>query len=65
MMDDTRKVRVTNLPFGSIWLIGWMFTLGYILPESALSFWEAAGKVLFTYIIWPISLGMELSGRGF
>ena len=61
-MSDTQKVRVTNWPFGSIWTIGFLFTMGYIPQEVSLSFWEVVGKVLFTYIIWPLLLGTELSG---
>jgi hypothetical protein len=63
-MTDTQKVKVTNLPVGGIWLVGWMFTLGYIPLTGDLSFWEIVGKLLFTYLIWPLQLGIELSSGG-
>ena len=61
-MDDTQKVKITNWRFGGVWTIGFMFTLGYILPEGISSFWETVGQVLFTYLLWPLLLGVELSG---
>jgi hypothetical protein len=64
-MDDTRKVKVTNWRYGSIWTIGFLFTLGYVSQLSELSFWEAVIQLLLTYLVWPLLLGMELSGGGF
>ena len=38
---------------GSIWLIGWLFTIGYM----KLSFWHA----VLGLVIWPYYLGTTLS----
>ena len=40
---------------GSLWLIGWLFTLGYL----HLPFWRA----VLGLIIWPYFLGAGVAGR--
>ena len=38
---------------GSLWLIGWMFTIGYLhLPLT---------RALFAILLWPYDLGRSLS----
>ena len=37
---------------GTIWFIGWLFTIGYM----QLSFW----KIVFGIVIWPYFLGQGL-----
>lgn len=39
---------------GSLWFIGWLFSLGYL----QLGFW----KGLFVILLWPYFLGVGLSG---
>ncbi len=39
---------------GSVWLIGWLFTIGYV----QLPFWW---KGLLALIIWPYYLGSHLA----
>jgi hypothetical protein len=40
---------------GSIWLIGWLFTIGYL----HLPFWKA----VLALIIWPYSLGTTFAPK--
>ncbi len=40
---------------GSIWVIGWLFTIGYL----HLHFWPG----VFAIIIWPYYLGNTLAAR--
>ena len=61
-MSDTQKVKVTNWPFVGIWFIGWLFTMGYVPSEEAVSSWEIVWHLLYTYLVWPLVLGIELSG---
>ncbi len=48
-----KKVVVKNVFAGSIWFIGWLFTLGF----CQLSF----GKGLFALLVWPYYLGQMLA----
>ena len=63
--NKTQKVKITNAPMGTIWMIGWLFSIGYLgyLIESA-SVWQAIGQLLVMYVVWPILLGMRLAGGG-
>jgi hypothetical protein len=47
MSSEKTKVKVDVM--GPIWLIGWLFTLGFL----QLSFW----KGLLAIIVWPYYLG--------
>ncbi len=40
---------------GSIWFVGWLFTIGYV----HLSFWKA----VLALVIWPYFLGATLGPR--
>jgi len=44
------KIKVTNGCGGAIWIIGWLFTVGYM----KLAFWPAALALL----IWPYHIGV-------
>ena len=46
--DRTFKVE-QHVSFGIIWIIGWLFTVGFLKH----SFWQGA----LALIIWPYSLG--------
>jgi len=48
------KVKVNNSGFGIIWIIGWLFTLGFL----KLSFWSGVLAIL----VWPYYIGSHLSG---
>ena len=67
MMSDNKihEVRVTNTPIATTWVMGWLFSVGYLggFIESA-SAWEAIGQLLVMYFAWPILLGMRLAGGG-
>jgi hypothetical protein len=47
MSSEKTKVKVDVM--GPVWLIGWLFTLGFL----QLSFW----KGLLAIIVWPYYLG--------
>ena len=48
------NIRIENHTFaGSIWFIGWLFTIGFL----QLSFW----KGVLAIIIWPYYLGSAFS----
>jgi hypothetical protein len=55
IMSDDRKSRVDVSGLaGPIWLIGYLFTLGYLhLPFQ---------QALFAIVIWPYYLGAKLAG---
>lgn len=42
---------VTDQGLGTIWFMGWLFTIGYL----HLSFW----KGVLAFIIWPYYLGVK------
>lgn len=48
------KIKVENSSFGIIWVIGWLFTIGFL----KLMFWQG----VLAIIIWPYYLGSALSG---
>jgi hypothetical protein len=48
------KIRINNSGFGIIWVIGWLFTLGFL----KLTFWNGVLAIL----IWPYYIGSFLSG---
>ncbi len=47
------KMKINNSGFGIIWLIGWLFTLGFL----KLTFWNGVLAIL----IWPYYIGSTLS----
>jgi len=50
-----QKVVVRGCDFGIVWMIGWLFAIGFL----KLSFW----KGLIGIIVWPYLLGAALGGR--
>lgn len=48
----TYKCRDTGAGMGLIWVIGWIFTIGYV----GLGFWQA----VLAIVIWPYFLGVSL-----
>ncbi len=48
------KIKIENSSFGVIWVIGWLFTLGFL----NLTFWKGVLAIL----IWPYYIGSFLSG---
>jgi hypothetical protein len=46
------KVAVNSWGSGSLWLIGWLFTIGYL----KLAFWPA----VLALFIWPYDLGVAI-----
>jgi len=48
-MPDPRKVSAST---GSLWFVGWLFTIGYV----GLPFWKA----VLALVIWPYFLGAKL-----
>lgn len=48
------------------WLAGFLFTLGYVGIDmewyATLNRFQQIGCWILTYLIWPLLLGMELSG---
>ncbi len=55
-MADTQRGRGTTagISFGSIWFMGWLFTLGY----AGLAF----GSGFWALFVWPFYLGRALAG---
>ncbi len=47
------KIKVENSCFGIFWVIGWLFTLGFL----QLTFWKGVLAIL----IWPYYIGSALS----
>jgi len=52
--DDGQKCAPgTPISIGSIWFIGWLFTIGY----ADLGFWQSA----LGLVIWPYFLGSAIA----
>lgn len=51
-MNDQAKVVVRGGDFGIVWILGWMFTLGFL----KLGLWKA----VLGLIVWPYFLGAAL-----
>lgn len=47
------KIKIENSSFGVIWVIGWLFTLGFL----KLTFWKGVLAIL----VWPYYIGSVLS----
>lgn len=54
---DTSKVKVNVSVATNIWLIGGLFTLGYVMYPS-MKWWE----LVVTMILWPLVLGIACRG---
>lgn len=53
-MADRERVSVdANVSLGSLWIVGWLFTIGF----EQLTFW----KGVLAVVIWPYFLGAGLS----
>jgi len=52
-MSECNKMKVDAS--GPIWLIGWLFTLGFV----KLGFWKAVLAIL----VWPYFLGVALADK--
>ena len=48
------KIKVENSGFGIIWIVGWLFTIGFL----KLMFWQG----VLAIIVWPYYIGSALSG---
>ena len=53
--DHNHRCGTAQAPIsiGSIWFIGWLFTIGY----AELTFWKA----VLALVIWPYFLGAEIA----
>jgi len=52
---DKQRIKIENHTFtGSLWCIGWLFTIGYL----KLSFWWG----VLAIIIWPYLVGSHFAG---
>ncbi len=50
-MNEMNNIIVSNDGLSTLWMIGWLFTIGYL----KLSFW----KGVLAIIIWPYYLGVK------
>lgn len=48
------KIKIENSSFGMIWVIGWMFTIGFLKL--------AFGKAVLAIVLWPYYIGDMVSG---
>lgn len=57
MSDTPRRIRVEHHGgLGLIWMIGWLFTIGY----AKLNFWGG----LVAIFVWPYFLGDHVASMG-
>lgn len=54
MTEGIRKIQVVGGLGGPIWMIGWLFTIGFAHLDLA--------KGLLALVIWPYYLGVALRG---
>ena len=60
-MDETKRVRVTNMPtVANSWWLGFLFTLGYVGLDLAGPWYSDVLEFVVLYIIWPYVLGINL-----
>jgi uncharacterized membrane protein len=52
-MSENKQIKVETT--GPIWLIGWLFTIGFV----KMSFWKA----VFALLLWPYFLGQALADK--
>ena len=45
------------------WMMGAMFSFGYVQPSLAQSFRPSLGRIIIFYCMWPIFLGAAISGK--
>lgn len=62
---NKKKFKV-EVSFGIFWTMGYLFSLGFSPEmlstfEEATGFWDTIGRVIFTFILWPISVGEHLN----
>jgi hypothetical protein len=59
MADESRKHwhhhRRTPWLMGPIWIMGWLFTIGYV---GSLVWWQ----IILAIVIWPYHLGRVVGG---
>lgn len=63
--DNTTKtinINIKNNFLVFIWFIGYMFTAGYINPETK-NIWEQLLSIFVLAIGWPLALGAKLGGH--
>jgi len=49
-----QKIKVENNGCFWVWLMGWLFTIGYL----GLTFWKGVAAV----VLWPYYIGMVVAG---
>lgn len=59
-IDETKRVRVTNMPTIHTWWIGFLFTLGYVGLDLVGPWYMNVLEFVMLYIIWPYALGANL-----
>ena len=62
MEDKNRKYKV-EFSWIIPWLIGFLFTVGYVVIPEGLNFFEQCISILGYWFLWPIILGCACSGR--
>lgn len=55
METEIQKVIINQDFLGCVWMIGWLFSIGYL----KLTFW----KGVLAIIIWPYYLGIKFSSH--
>jgi hypothetical protein len=45
----------------SIWAIGVLFTMGYVLDSKSKSAWEQVKIAVLIFVLWPVVLGHAIS----
>jgi hypothetical protein len=64
LWERTWKVNTSNIS-GALWTAGFMFTAGYCdLRVDSLGFIEGLVSLLFSYIFWPLVLGIHIRTGG-
>lgn len=44
-----------------VWIIGVLFTMGYVLDRKKKSAWQQVKIAVLILVIWPVVLGHEIS----
>ena len=59
-MDETNKIRVTNMPTMYTWWIGFLFTIGFVGLDMTGPWYMDVVEIFIAYIVWPYILGVQV-----
>lgn len=61
-MNDDKEIKVkSEFSWVVVWLMGYLFTVGYVGTEALITessaWWYRALEMIMVYLVWPMILG--------